>query len=267
MKHSVFRPSASFRALTLFFAPLFLISCGNLREDREVFGATTPIGSISVDLDANNSCVRVGECPIGNLVADAFLAFSLSKGYATVGAFTNGGGIRYSKDTRPSGIYPAGEWNEALSYEVFPFENKFTVVTITGAQLKSTMERSVASLPAAAGVFLQVSKEIKITVDSSKPAQKIDTSQTTITQEGERITSITINGVAYDPTASYRFITSDFVAFASPTSTVNDGLVELRNLDPGFKENLDVNLIEALQYYISIYTPVTAAVEGRITIN
>jgi 2',3'-cyclic-nucleotide 2'-phosphodiesterase (5'-nucleotidase family) len=200
-------------------------------------------------------------------VADAFQAFSLSRGYATVGAFANGGGIRYSKETRSTGIYPAGEWNEALSYEVFPFGNKFTVITITGAQLKSTFERSVASLPAAAGAFLQVSKELKVTVDTTKTAQKIDTSQTTITQEGSRITSIKINGVEYDPHASYRFMTSDYVAFTAPNITANDGLVELRNLDPSKKEYLDENLIQALQYYISIYTPVTAQAEGRITIQ
>lgn len=263
MKNSVSSPFALYSLLLT----SILTGCGNMREDREVFGATTPIGTISVDLDANNSCVRAGECPIGNMVADAFQAYSLSKGYATVGAFSNGGGIRFSKETRPNGIYPAGEWNESLSYEVFPFENKFTVVTITGAQLKSTFERSVASLPAAAGVFLQVSKEIKITVDTSRTAQKIDTSQTTITQEGDRITSIKINGVDYDPDASYRFITSNYVAFSSPTSTVNDGLVELRNLDPSRKENLDENLIQAIQYYVSIYTPVTAVREGRITVQ
>jgi 2',3'-cyclic-nucleotide 2'-phosphodiesterase (5'-nucleotidase family) len=266
--NDLFVPAVKYGAALLgVFGLMTSLGCGNKRAERGVFGSTTPIGEIAVDLDANQSCVRLKECPLGNFAADALHAYGLNKGYPLTGAFINGGGIRFNKDTRADGIYRAGQWNESLSFEIFPFGNKMAVVHLTGAQLKSTFERSVASLPKTYGGFLQVSKGMTIEVDSSKQAQKIDSTQTAITTPGERITSIKIKGVEIDPEATYSFIISDFLSFTSAANTANDGYVELRNLDISKKEVINEDMIQALQFYVSVNTPVRPVEEGRIIIK
>lgn len=154
-----------------------------------------------------NNLERLGEMPIGNLVAD-----SLRLKYATQLGFTNGGGIRASIPSsyapldktlrRPAEGYAAGPPYDLVvgdAYAVLPFGNSAVTRTITGQQLWAMMEHSVEALPAANGWFGQVSG-FKVTFDSSKPV-------------GQRVVSIVLDdgGAVAKDGATLTMATSDFI--------------------------------------------------------
>lgn len=218
------------------------------------------LGEIKAELNASKGEVRTKETLIGNLVADAIKSYEVSKGFGIDFAIINGGGIRFDQQTRPSGIYPAGLFTNEMIDEMLPFGNTSTVVLVTGKELKSIFERSVAQLPLAQGPFLQVSKEIKIVIDTTKSPQVINEliEPNIITSEGQRITSLKINNVEYDSLATYKLITSDFIAAG------NDGYVTFKNINNDKKIQIEDDQSGAFKEYIILNSPLLPAIEGRI---
>nr|XP_014091997.2 protein 5NUC isoform X2 [Bactrocera oleae] len=103
----------------------------------------TIVGHTKVQLDGRSTMCRSVECNLGNLVADSMI-------YARViedqgGAFwtdapiaiMNGGGIRSGIDKRSDGSITE---NDVLS--VLPFNNKLYVLSISGKQLRKSLELS-----------------------------------------------------------------------------------------------------------------------------
>lgn len=83
------------------------------------------------------------ESPLGNLLAD----WMLSARPGSDVAFVNGGGIRAN--------LPAGLLSYGALYETFPFDNRFAVVELTGAQLRRILRdnlQSSGSILSVAGV-------------------------------------------------------------------------------------------------------------------
>lgn len=74
------------------------------------------------------------ESPLGNLVADLMLA---ARPQADV-AIMNGGGIRAD--------LPAGDVTYGDFYEVFPFDNRFALVHLTGAEMGRVLAANLASV-------------------------------------------------------------------------------------------------------------------------
>ena len=109
-----------------------------VEEDTEVLGV------ITVDLDASKNVVRTRECLVGNMIADAFKEYAFAEGYEVDFAFANGGNIR--ADNRPDGIYPAGEFTKGMARELFPWENRGVIVTVTGSELKTILSGSLIKI-------------------------------------------------------------------------------------------------------------------------
>lgn len=218
------------------------------------------LGEIKVDLDASKNELRSKETLIGNMVCEAIKADAERRGRVVSFSIMNGGGIRFNPESRPSGIFPAGLFTSEMIDEMLPFGNTNVVVKVTGKELKSIFERSVAQLPLAVGPFLQVSKELKIIIDTTKAAQVINelVEPHVIVINGNRIVSIKINNVEYDSLATYTLVTSDFIANG------NDGYVTFRNISADKKENLGEDQSGAVKEYIILNTPLTPTIEGRI---
>lgn len=221
------------------------------------------LGQITVDLDANKSLLRTKETLIGNMICDGIKKEMDLRGEVVDFVVINGGAIRFNSSTRPSGIYPSGIFTSDMLDEMLPFNNANVIVKVTGKELKSIFERSVAVLPLTSpGSFLQVSKELKITIDTTNAPQVINelVDPPIIVTPGSRIISIKINNVEYDSLATYTLVIGDFIA----EQTENDGYVTFRNISADKKENLGDNQADAVKNYIKLNAPITPHIEGRI---
>ena len=143
----------------------------------------------------NRTADASGENPLGNLIADAQLASTdgPSEG-AAVAAFMNPGGVR--ADVQPGDI----TYGEA--FDVQPFANILTTVTLTGRQLWSALQQQWCDGPVA---ILLPSKTVHYTWDRTRVAGACATNP---------VTELTINGLAVpnDDTASYRITVNNFLA-------------------------------------------------------
>jgi 5'-nucleotidase/UDP-sugar diphosphatase len=210
---------------------------------------STPIGETSVFLVGDRSVCRVEECNLGNLVTDALREYSGAQI-----AITNGGGIR--SNVPVGGSIPDDlNLSEPLTVTlgdvltVFPFGNLVATFDLTGADVIAALENGVSQVESGAGRFPQVSG-IRFTWDGSKPA-------------GERIVSVEVLGedgnyTPIDETATYSVVSNDFMRRGGDGYSVfNDNATNV--YDAG--SPLDVVLAD----YIEANSPVSPAVEGRIT--
>jgi 5'-nucleotidase len=116
--------------------------------------------------------------------------------------------------------------------------------TFTGAQLKEVLEQQFVGFAGqTVQRVLQVSAGFSYAWDGTKPA-------------GERVSEMTLGGVAIDPAATYRVTTNDFLANGG------DGFTKLtagtdRATAPGFD-------IDALVAYLGAGEPVQPGPRDRI---
>lgn len=213
-----------------------------------------PIGTASGVLPRGGrpAVERVGEVAVGNVVTDA-----LRTTYGTQIAFTNGGGLRSTLPSsyapadrslrRPASGYAAGPPFDLVlgdAYTLLPFGNVALTRTVTGAQLWSTLEFSVARIPAADGRFLQISG-FRFTYDAARPA-------------GSRVVSVTLNDgtpVANDAGFTLTAATNDF------TNSGGDGYTTLAD-GQGVTRDLLANVTADYLRQVGTVSPAT---EGRIT--
>lgn len=180
---------------------------------------------------------RSSESTLGGLVADAVLA---EVGSLPIGAdlgITNPGGLRDE-------LLYAGEGGEntdavvtfAEANAVLPFNNTLVSVELTGAQLKDVFEQqwqrdADGNVPSRPYLQLGVSDNVTYTADPTR-------------EEGDRITSLIVDGERVDPEGTYRVATFSFLAaggdnfraFTEGTST-DTGLVDYE----AWIDYLDVN--------------------------
>ncbi|MDX2103403.1 MAG: bifunctional metallophosphatase/5'-nucleotidase [Alphaproteobacteria bacterium] len=121
------------------------------------------IGRVEQPLDGDRTRCRHQECTFGNVIADAILWGTRSKGVEV--ALQNGGGIRTS--------IAAGEVTMGQVLEALPFGNTIATFQVTGADLLAALEHGVsqAENPQAnnTGRFLQMAGA-RIEWDATKPA-------------------------------------------------------------------------------------------------
>lgn len=216
------------------------------------------IGTLLVDLDANKSVVRKKEALFGNMILDAMKS-DLDNRNKKIDCFVfNGGDMRFSGASRPSGIYKAGNFTAEMVDEMLPFGNTNVIVKVTGKQLKEIFERSVAQYPLAQGPFLQVSKELQVIIDTTKTPQTLNVNNTTIVAPGARIISIKINNEPIDSLTEYMVGTSNYLAEG------NDGYVTFKNIPQELKENIGEDQANALKEYVITNSPIAPKLEGRI---
>lgn len=201
--------------------------------------------------ERGNNVERLGEVPLGNLVADAIRAR-----YETQIAFVNGGGLRspmpssYApRDTtlrRPAQGYAPGIPYDLVVGDIFavlPFGNDTTTTTVTGAQIWRLLEHSVEGLPDPKGWFAQISG-MRFTFDSSRAA-------------GSRVVSVTLTDgtpIAADETV-YTMATSDFLAAGG------DGYTILAGGSSVSQEKM----ADVLLAYVRNLGQLTPARDGRVT--
>jgi len=245
---------------TILLGGLIFVLLGFFNSCRQKKRTPEPdvIGKLVVDLDANEFVVRKREALIGNMVADAIKNNYEGKNGAVNFALVNSGSIRFSSSTRADGIYRAGDFTADMADEMLPFGDTYVIVTVTGKQLKEILERSVAKYPLAKGNFMQLSKEVKIVVDTTQSAQVLNIDETAIITPGSRIVSIKINGIEYSNLTQYKVGVSAFLADG------NDGYTTLRKLSGSLKEYTEESLANVLKEHVIINSVIEPKLEGRI---
>ncbi|QCB95326.1 ExeM/NucH family extracellular endonuclease [Cellulomonas shaoxiangyii] len=143
---------------------------------------------------------RSRESTLGNLVADALLDTldAPERGGAQIGV-VNPGGLRNELFHAPDGTVTYAEANAVL-----PFVNNLWTTTLTGAQVRTMLEQqwqtaADGTVPSRPYLQLGLSDNVAYTYDASRP-------------QGDRITSVTVDGVPVDPAAEYRIGTFSFLA-------------------------------------------------------
>lgn len=238
----------------LFLVLVLFFSC----RKRDTTPKETVLGSVSVDLDANLTVVRKKEALIGNFICDAIQKYITDKGKTIDGVFLNGGNIRFDAQNRPNGIYPAGNITDKIATEMLPFGDVSVIVKLTGKQIKSILERSVALYPQAKGPFLQFSKNIQITIDTLKNPQLLSADETQIVTQGNRITSVSFNGALLDSFKIYSIVFPIYIADG------NDGYLTLKNTSSSNKETLEEDQVTAVKELLINQGVVTPVLENRI---
>ncbi len=208
---------------------------------------STPVGETTVDLPISVGGARIcrlGECLMGNLVADAMLwkANETFPGGGFQIAFQNGGGLRAPINAGPVTM---GDVMETL-----PFGNAIATFELQGQYVKAALENGASRYPAENGGFAQVSG-LRYTINAGQPA-------------GSRVSDIKVwNGTGWDPldlNAMYKVVTNDFMRRGGDNYLMfRDFAVNPYDFGP--------LLDEALADYFRAFSPVTPVIEGRITIK
>ncbi|WP_245474864.1 bifunctional metallophosphatase/5'-nucleotidase [Bradyrhizobium sp. Leo121] len=198
--------------------------------------ANRPAGSVTETLSRVPN--QAGESALGDIIADAQLAATTApeKGGAVI-AFTNPGGVRTDIARREDG---AVTYADLFSSQ--PFRNQLITLTLTGKQIKDTLEQQW--LDPKRPRILQVSKGFAYAWDANK-------------SDGERIIAekMTLNGVPIDPAATYRVTVNNFLSLGG------DGFTVLKEGQAPLTGPYDV---DALQAYFQANSPVGPAPGNRI---
>jgi 5'-nucleotidase / UDP-sugar diphosphatase len=208
--------------------------------------AAQVVGETTVDLLINvggQQICRLGECLLGNLVADAMLwkANEVEPGANYQIAFQNGGGLRAPILT--------GDVTMGDVLETLPFGNTIATFELQGQYVIAALENGARLYPSANGGFAQVS-ELRYTINASLPALA-------------RVSNVEVwNGVGWDPidpNAYYKVVTNDFMRRGG-----DNYLMFLEHAVNPY--DFGPILADALADYFADFSPVTPLIEGRITI-
>ncbi|WP_369181112.1 bifunctional metallophosphatase/5'-nucleotidase [Streptomyces mutabilis] len=203
------------------------------------------IGYVSGDIDRNGT-----ESPLGDLIADAQLAYGRSQDPETDLALMNPGGIRAPLTYAASGSEGDGVVTYAEGFTVQPFANTVNLKNYTGAQLIQVLKEQVSGPNEAAPKILQISSGLTYTLDLTKTgAERVVTD------------SIRLNGAPIDPSATYRVASNSFLAGGGDGfPTLNEGTNELVGADD----------LTALEQYLTANSsagdPIAPPAADRITV-
>ncbi|MFN9629413.1 MAG: 5'-nucleotidase C-terminal domain-containing protein [Cyanobacteriota bacterium] len=178
----------------------------------------------SVYLEGERSIMRSQETNLGNLTADANLAYAKSIDPTVVLSLKNGGGIRsqigsidpLTGEKKPTAANPSADKPEGgistldIEYSL-RFNNSLSLVTVTASQLKAMLEHGVSSYPNQ-GRFPQVSG-MAFSFDPSRPEGSRIVNLTIEDASGKDLDVIVRNGDLYgDPNRTFRMVTLYFIA-------------------------------------------------------
>ncbi|MFJ8020844.1 bifunctional metallophosphatase/5'-nucleotidase [Streptomyces sp. NPDC096311] len=167
--------------------------------------ASRPIGYIAGEIGNTGA-----ESPLGDMIADAQLAYAKSVDPEADLAVMNPGGIRAGLTYAASGSEGDGVVTYGEAYTVQPFANTVNLVNLTGAQVITALQQQVSGANEAAPKILQISKGLTYTLDLTK------TGAARVVAD-----SVKLNGAAIDPAATYRVAMNSFLAGGG------DGFAEL----------------------------------------
>jgi 5'-nucleotidase len=206
------------------------------------------VGSITADINRGgvNGSRRDVESPLSDLIADAQLEGTTVNGAQL--ALMNPGGVRRDLTFATS---PAGEGDGNVTFgeafNVQPFGNTLTTMTLTGAQIEQTLEQQWFTNTDGSVRFLHLGVSQGFTYSWSAAAPV-----------GNRVdpASIRLNGVAVDPAASYRVTVNSFLADGG------DGFTTLRSGTNRVGGGVD---LDAFTAYLGAHAPVAPPVPNRVT--
>jgi len=208
--------------------------------------ANRVVGRISADI--SNTPNAAGESLLGDVIADAQLAYtsSASTGNADV-ALMNPGGIRAPLVAgQISGGEQPGQVTYGEAFTVQPFNNLVVTQTFTGAALKNVLEQQFV------GYAGQTTQRIL------QPSRGLTYTWSQSASPGEKVRNLRLNGAPVDPNASYRVTTNDFLANGGDAFTLLTGGTS-RTVAPGFD-------IDALTSYLQANSPVAPGPANRIRV-
>jgi 5'-nucleotidase len=133
-----------------------------------------------------------GDSPLGNLVADAQLAYAKKRGPADI-ALMNPGGIRADLVVEPGRPVTMSDL-----FAIQPFANELVVMTISGAQLRELLQRQLPKGDAAPRL-LQVSGSLRYQWSQLPDGQP-------------RLDDIRVDGQPLDASRDYRLVVNNFMA-------------------------------------------------------
>jgi 5'-nucleotidase/UDP-sugar diphosphatase len=201
------------------------------------------IGQAAVDLVGDKKVCRFEECNMGDLINDAILWKTKAAG--TQIAFTNGGGIRAN--------IAKGDVTVGDVLTVLPFGNTIATFKLKGADVLAALENGVSQAEnpenPSTGRFAQVAG-LRYTWDPEKPV-------------GSRIVSVEVGSAAtgykpLDPNATYNMAANDFMRKGGDDYK----MFAEKAIDP---YDAGALLADAVMEYIKANSPVSPAVEGRIS--
>jgi len=182
--------------------------------------ANRVIGTITADI--LRTANAAGESALGDRIADAQNYDAQQAGTGSQITFMNAGGIRadllYANS--PGGEAP-GEVTYGEAFAVQPFGNSLVTMSLTGAHIDALLEQQFTG----GNGTLQVSEGFSYEVSASAAA-------------GSKIDNITLDGVALDPSATYRVTCNSFLADGGDNYTV---FTQGTNRVPG---NVDTDAFE-----------------------
>ncbi|MFJ7768779.1 bifunctional metallophosphatase/5'-nucleotidase [Streptomyces sp. NPDC097107] len=204
-----------------------------------------PIGYISGDINRDGT-----ESPLGDLIADAQLAYGRTQDPETDLALMNPGGIRAPLTYTATGAEGDGVVTYAEGFTVQPFANTVNLKDYTGAQLIQVLKEQVSGPNEAAPKILQISSGLTYTLDLTRTgADRVVTD------------SIRLNGSPVDENATYRVASNSFLAGGG------DGFP---TLGEGANELVGTDDLTALEEYLtansSAAAPITPPAADRITV-
>ncbi|GAA2520270.1 bifunctional metallophosphatase/5'-nucleotidase [Pilimelia columellifera] len=204
--------------------------------------ANRVVGTVTADI--TRVAGANGESPLGDVIADAQLAYTKAAGAQL--ALMNPGGIRASigfNDT--AGGEVPGQVTYGEAFTVQPFNNLVVTQTLTGAQLKAVLEQQfVGYTGQTAQRILQVSAGARYRYDTARPP-------------GDRVSSLTLDGAPVDPATRYRVTVNDYLANGGDGFSLFTGGTD-RVVAPGFD-------VDALTAYLGGQSPVAPGPADRIT--
>lgn len=194
------------------------------------------VGEITADFNRARQTAgsenRGGESTLGNFVADVQLWATEDLG-ADI-ALMNPGGLRANLTFASSGASdPAGNVTYAEAAAVQPFANTLVTLELTGAQLKQVLEEQWQPAGSTRPFLkLGASANLEYTYDPAGAA-------------GDRIDSITIDGVFVDPAAVYTVTVNSFLAaggdsfftLAQGANKTDSGRIDLQSMVDYFEAN------------------------------
>ena len=160
---------------------------------------------------------RNGETNLGDLITDAMLwkavsDIKLNVDSRNVVAITNGGGIRASINK--------GDVTKKDINTVLPFGNTLSVVYVTGDKLLEALEAStycsptpVGGFPQVAGMTFAISANVKYDANENTYPGSTYYGPNTI----KRVDILEVNGLPFDPKATYAIVTNNFSAAGGDT--------------------------------------------------
>lgn len=137
--------------------------------------------------------VPYGDSPLGNLVADAHLAYAKKRGGADIG-LTNSGGIRADLVVEPGRMVTLSDL-----FAVQPFGNDLIALTIRGDQLQELIRRQLPPRRDGGPTTLQVSGNLRYQWHQASGADVV-------------LDAVTVDGKPLDPARDYRIVANNFTA-------------------------------------------------------